>query len=166
MSGLDLVIWQSQKSQTKVLRCVRNMNHTHLLLDTLVVTAVTEAREMASGSASPARNMLCRSKFSVSRIAGSSERPKKNKSHWSERFPNCVYNCLWHFHEPTWLIWSCVTHPCYWYLHSCPCVRGVYCASWSQILLCERNLKTLTAGQKVPLCTTWFMNISAEPVAS
>lgn len=44
--------------------------HAHLLLDTLVVTAVTEASEIVSGSG-PLPNLL--SKSSVSKMAGSSE---------------------------------------------------------------------------------------------
>lgn len=47
-------------------------SHACLLLDTLVVTAVTEASEIVSGSGPPFKNMPWRSKFSVSRIAGSS----------------------------------------------------------------------------------------------
>lgn len=43
-----------------------------LLFDTLVVTAVTEAKEMVSTSGPPPMNMAWRSRFSVSRMAGSS----------------------------------------------------------------------------------------------
>lgn len=43
-----------------------------LLFDTLVVTAVTDASEMASESGPTPMNMAWRSRFSVSRIAGSS----------------------------------------------------------------------------------------------
>lgn len=43
-----------------------------LLFETLSVTAVTEASEMVSGSGPPPMNMPWRSRFSVSRIAGSS----------------------------------------------------------------------------------------------
>lgn len=56
-----------------------------LLLETLVVTAVTDAREMVSGSSDPARRIAFLSKSSMSRIAGSSGQLKTNKStlkHW------------------------------------------------------------------------------------
>lgn len=49
-----------------------------LLLETLVVTAVTEAREMVSGSSDPARRIAFLSKSSMSRIAGSSGQSKQN----------------------------------------------------------------------------------------
>lgn len=46
----------------------------HLLLETLVVTAVTEARETVSGSREPASRIAFLSRSSMSRIAGSSEK--------------------------------------------------------------------------------------------
>lgn len=53
---------------------------TNLLLETLVVTAVTEAREMVSGSNDPARRIAFLSRSSMSRIAGSSGELKWTKS--------------------------------------------------------------------------------------
>lgn len=49
--------------------CMKILN---LLLETLVVTAVTEAREMVSGSSDPASRMAFLSRSSMSRMAGSS----------------------------------------------------------------------------------------------
>lgn len=51
---------------------VHALQNSCLLLDTLVVTAVTEASEMVSGSTPPPMNMPWRSRSSVSKIAGSS----------------------------------------------------------------------------------------------
>lgn len=47
----------------------------HLLLEMLVVTAVTEAREIVSGSRDPASRIAFLSRSSMSRTAGSSEQP-------------------------------------------------------------------------------------------
>lgn len=59
--------------------CIRK-NKINLLLETLVVTAVTDAREMVSGSNDPARRIAFLSRSSMSRIAGSSGRLKQSKS--------------------------------------------------------------------------------------
>lgn len=59
----------------------------HLLLETLVVTAVTEAREMVSGSRDPARRMAFLSRSSISRTAGSSGPVSASKS--------TITHCSW-----------------------------------------------------------------------
>lgn len=56
--------------------CVEEAVCKDLLLETLVVTAVTEAREMVSGSSPPPNRMALRSMSSVSKTAGSSEKHK------------------------------------------------------------------------------------------
>lgn len=66
MSGFDLQHkGQASHSNVSVPDAAVSRAEPHLLLDTLVVTAVTEAREMASISGPMNR-------FSVSRTAGSS----------------------------------------------------------------------------------------------
>lgn len=72
------------KFQAQVLE---ELSHTYLLFETLVVTAVTEASETASISGS--MNKPRRSRFSVSRIAGSSEEAKCKKN------SKCCYSKLW-----------------------------------------------------------------------
>lgn len=53
--------------------CMCNKQKGDLLLEMFVVTAVTEAREMVSGSSIPARRIAFRSISSMSRTAGSSK---------------------------------------------------------------------------------------------
>lgn len=77
MSGFDLFNKESESIQVFRQMHKNNLiiwnrdtpNHACLLLDTFVVTAVTEAREMVSGSGP---NMPLGSRFCVSRMAGSS----------------------------------------------------------------------------------------------
>lgn len=59
---------------------VLEKNKINLLLETLVVTAVTDAREMVSGSNDPARRIAFLSRSSMSRIAGSSGQLKWRNS--------------------------------------------------------------------------------------
>lgn len=83
----------------------------HLLLETLVVTAVTEAREMVSGSRDPARRMAFLSRSSISRTAGSSGPVTASKStvthcSWTSdcfpwKFPYCDSSSVEHNHMTT-----------------------------------------------------------------
>ncbi len=68
--------WNRKQTKKTRVYCFKNTPSAHqicdLLLETLVVTAVTEASEMVSGSSPPPRRMVFLSRSSASKIAASS----------------------------------------------------------------------------------------------
>lgn len=153
MSGLDLF----DGSYTQWMRALvvfkgqrRRWRHACLLFDTLVVTAVTEAKEIASTSRPPPKNMAWRSRFSASRTAGSSVREATTqkvilirKSSWEHNIELkklYIFPSMFSLTETFWigqLAWKSLKlnssltgfpvcfnlifcHPAHRYLHSCP----------------------------------------------
>lgn len=89
-------IWLTKQKKTK--KNLDTSNNACLLFDTFVVTAVTEAMEMVSGSGPPI-NIPLRSMFCVSKTAGSSRHHTKDIIRSKSR-KWAFY--LWHFSYVTW----------------------------------------------------------------
>lgn len=75
-----------------------------------MVTAVTEAKEMVSGSSIPARRIAFLSKSSMSRTAGSSARiiGKKNKKNKAKKTHNYQIKHDGYFRSPLFSITYCL----------------------------------------------------------
>lgn len=83
-------------------------SHACLLFDTLVVTAVTEASEMVSASGPPPMNMPWRSRFSVSRIAGSSrDHMKDTQGAKSTKIKALVLSIVLHHQSCLHIVFYC-----------------------------------------------------------
>lgn len=128
------------------MQMLEELSHTYLLFETLVVTAVTDASETASISGPV--NKPRRSRFSVSRIAGSSGDAtlKKIKGLLFKTVTTEVQRNLTfvHVHKVTGRINKATLlsesvfvsdHLSYVYLHVCPPCVHVYCASLFQCVL-------------------------------